>query len=126
VLDTDAPTDGDPVEFGGRLMFTFPTGGKRERAAAAAKAGIVRAEWAIDSEAHLLLTETAEAALEVLYLQNLVDIQHKLTELTRQAAELERQRVEAGAVASPQALSTEINAVQIEFESLNSEATLGV
>jgi cobalt-zinc-cadmium efflux system outer membrane protein len=126
VLDADAPTNGEPLDFSGRLMFTFPTGFKRERAAAAAKADIVRAEWAMDAEAHILLWETADAALEVLYLQKLVALQHELTALTNEAAELSRQRVQQGIVGAADALATEINAVEIEFEGLNRSAELEI
>ena len=119
VLDTEAPTDGGPLDFGGRVMFTIPTGFKRQRAASAAKADIVRAQWAIDAEAHVLLWETADAALEVLYLQKLVALQRELTALTEEAAELSRERVRSGIVGSANALATEINAVEFEFEGLN-------
>ena len=79
VVDAESPiNESGAVELSGRLMFTIPTGGKRGYAAAAAKAGIAEAQAAIDSEAQILLTETAAAALEVLYLQELVKLQREL------------------------------------------------
>jgi len=127
VIDTDAPiNESGPVELSGRLMFTFPTGGKRQHAGLAAKAGIAVAQWAIDSEAHLLLVEAADAALEVLYLQELVDLQRELAALAEQAAKIQREKVEAGAVTAPEALAAEIDEVEIEFDGLNNETLLEV
>ena len=91
VLDTDSPTsDPGATELATRVMFTIPTGGKRHLAEIAAKAGIDEARWAVDTEAHLLLTETADAALEVLFLQELVKLQQEMIRIAQEAVDLER------------------------------------
>jgi cobalt-zinc-cadmium efflux system outer membrane protein len=127
VIDADAPiNESGPVDLSGRLVFTFLTGGKRERATMAAKTGIAVAQWAIDSEAYLLLVETAEASLEVLYLQELVKLQRELAALAEEAAKFQREKVEAGAVPAPEALAAEIDEVEIEFDGLNNQTLLQV
>jgi cobalt-zinc-cadmium efflux system outer membrane protein len=127
VVDAETPINhSGTVELSGRLMFTIPTGGKRGYAAAAAKAGIAEAHAAIDSEAQILLTETAAAALEVVYLQELVKLQRELTALADEAAALERARVEGAVAGSLDALAAEINAAEIEFDNFNNETLLEI
>ena len=126
VVDTDAPiNESGPVELSGRLVFTIPTGGKRGRAAAAARAGITKAQAAIGVEANALLTETADAVLEVLYLQELVQLERELATMAEDAAKLELARIGTVAPAS-QGLASEINAAEIEFDALNNESLLDV
>jgi cobalt-zinc-cadmium efflux system outer membrane protein len=127
VVDAETPiNESGTVELSGRLMFTIPTGGKRGYAAAAAKAGIVEAQAAIDSEAQILLTETAAAALEVLYLQELVKLQRDLAALAGEAAALERARVEGAVAGALDALAAEINAAEIDFNTYNNETLLAI
>jgi cobalt-zinc-cadmium efflux system outer membrane protein len=127
VVDAQTPiNESGTVELSGRLMFTIPTGGKRSYAAAAAKAGIAEAHAAIDSEAQILLTETAAAALEVLYLQELVKLQRELATLADEAAALERARVEGAVAGALDALAAEINAAEIEFDTFNNETVLEI
>ncbi len=105
-------------------MFTIPTGGKRQLAEIAAKAGIDEARWAVDTEAHLLLTEAADAVLEVLFLQELVKLQQEMIRIAQEAVDLERARIEGGAITAAEALGTEIDAAEIEFDRLNNESKL--
>jgi cobalt-zinc-cadmium efflux system outer membrane protein len=127
VVDAESPiNESGAVELSGRLMFTIPTGGKRAYAAAAANAGIAEAQAAIDSEAQILLTETAAAALEVLYLQELVKLQRELAKLADEAAALERARVEGAVAGTLDALAAEINAAEIDFNTYNNETSLAI
>ncbi len=125
IFDADTPTsDPGAAELTSRVMFTIPTGGKRHLAEIAAKAGIDEARWAVDTEAHLLLTETADAALEVLFLQELVKLQQEMIRIAQEAVDLERARIEGGAITPAEALGTEIDAAEIEFDRLSNESKL--
>jgi cobalt-zinc-cadmium efflux system outer membrane protein len=125
LVDTETTVnDFGPVELSGRLMFTIPTGGKQGKAAAAARAGIAEARSAIGAEEYILLTETAEAALEVLYLQQLIELQGELAALAEEAARLQRLRVEQAVAPATEALAAEINAAEIQFESAQNETLL--
>jgi cobalt-zinc-cadmium efflux system outer membrane protein len=127
VIDTDRPINEDgPFEISGRLMFTIPTAGKRWKAESAASAGITVARWAADEEAYLVLLETAEAALEVLYLQESVVLQEQLMKLAEEVVKIQRELIEARVVGSAQALSAEIDAVEIEFDRLNNQTLLEI
>jgi outer membrane protein TolC len=126
VVDTDAPVNGDAVQLSGRLVFTIPTGSKRAKAAAAARAGIAEAQAAIGAEEYLLLTETVEAALEVLYLQELIKLQGELATLAEEAAKLQRLRVEQAVAPATEAIAAEINVAEIQFDAINNETLLEV
>jgi cobalt-zinc-cadmium efflux system outer membrane protein len=127
VVDTDTTVNEfGPVEMSGRLIFTIPTGRKQAKAAAAARAGMAEARAAIGAEEYILLTETAEAALEVLYLQQLVQLQGELAALAEEAAKLQRLRVEQAVAPATDALASEINAAEIQFDAMNNETLLAV
>ncbi|MEX2139703.1 MAG: TolC family protein [Pirellulales bacterium] len=127
VVDTDTTVnESGPVEMSGRLIFAIPTGRKQAKAAAAARAGIAEARAAIGAEEYILLTETAEAALEVLYLQELIKLQGELAALAEEAAKLQRIRVEQAVAPATDLLAAEINAAEIQFETINNETLLAV
>jgi cobalt-zinc-cadmium efflux system outer membrane protein len=125
VLDTDTPTsDPGATELATRVMFTIPTGGKRHLAELAGKAAVDEARGAIGTEATLLLTETADAALEVLFLQELITLQESMARLAQEAVDLQRTRIQGGAITPAEALGTEIDAAEIQFDRLNNESKL--
>lgn len=127
VLDTDSPVAGeDPTQIGGRLEFTIQTGGKRRAAQAVAQAGIRRASFAIGREMHTVLVETAAAALEVLYLQEMVEQRKRLVDLAEEITELQRLRVQAGGASDVQMLLAEVDAADVESDRLRSLAELEV
>ena len=75
VLNTGSPLDREgPTDLLGRLEFTILTGGKRRLREAAAEAGIQRTRLALDRETEQVLAEAADAAVEVLYLQELAEV----------------------------------------------------
>lgn len=78
VISTDTPTQqAGPTELETRLMFTIPLGGKLDFASHVADAGIMRAQLALSNETEKILFEAADAAVEVLYLQEAVKIERE-------------------------------------------------
>ena len=127
VIDANTPvSQGGPTQLTARIMFTVPTNFKMERAEMAASAGIVEARYAIDSEAYALLLASADAALEVLYLQEYVELENELIKLAEDAAEIQRNRAELKSVTVAQAIEAEINLAEIELDRLSSEPQLDV
>lgn len=125
VLDADQPVSkNNPTELSGRVMFTVPTAGKRCRAEEAADAGIIEARIAIDSEADLLLAATADAALEVLYQQELAELERQLAKQAGEAAEIQRNRAELRGVPATQQIATDIAATEVELDLLSTEQRL--
>lgn len=84
----------DPTQMTNRVMFTVPMAGKRRRAQAAATAGIQRARCTLSAETELVLLEAADAALEVLYLQELAVLDNELSDLAARVADVQRSRFE--------------------------------
>ena len=82
--------------------------------------------YAIDSEAYALLLASADAALEVLYLQEYVELENELIKLAEDAAEIQRNRAELKSVTVAQAIEAEINLAEIELDRLSSEPQLDV
>ena len=75
VMDTESPVhQNDPTELTTRVTFTIPTGGKMRRRKAVAEAGIRRARQTLSREAETVLLDAADAAIEVLYLQELLSL----------------------------------------------------
>lgn len=125
VINADAPvSQGGPAELNGRIMFTVPTNWKMERAEMAANAGIVEARWAIDSEAYALLLASADAALEVLYLQELIELEKQLTTLAEDAAKIQRDRGDLKGITATQVIEADINIAETELDRLSSEPQL--
>ena len=98
VLDTDTPvyTTEDPTELSMRLMFPLQTGHKRQYRRSVAWAGIRRAQLAASREEELIVRGTVDRAVEVLYLQQLVDLHEQLGELAQKRAESLVQPVRPG------------------------------
>ena len=71
-----------------------------------------------------MLLATADAALEVLYLQELVKLERQLAKQAEEAAEIERNRAELRGVPATQTIGTEINTAEIELELLDTEQRL--
>jgi outer membrane protein, heavy metal efflux system len=125
VIDTDTQlSERGPTQISGRVMFTVPTNWKMERTATAAEAGIVEARWAIDSEVYALLAATTDAALEVLYLQEVVELERQITRLAEAAAEIQRNRAQLKGITATQAIAAEISLADTELDQLSSEPQL--
>jgi cobalt-zinc-cadmium efflux system outer membrane protein len=96
VLDTEsAITERDPVSMSGRLVFTIPLARKRAWARGMQCESIAQARALVGQEAELLLAEAADAALEVLYYQQLGELQESANELAQRGIAAERERLDA-------------------------------
>jgi cobalt-zinc-cadmium efflux system outer membrane protein len=82
VLDTDSPVNhNDRVEIAGRVEFTIPTAGKRWRRQLAAQAGVRRSQLTLARETERILLQAATAAIEVSYLQDLLELNRRLEQV---------------------------------------------
>jgi outer membrane protein, heavy metal efflux system len=124
-FDTETPTSvsGD-TQLSGRLMFTIPTGGKRRYGMQAARAGIQKAQMAVSAESELILIAAAETALEVLYLQELVELYGRLNDLAAQGAEIQKARFQLHAIPFTDKMIAESDAVDIGTRRLEAVARL--
>jgi cobalt-zinc-cadmium efflux system outer membrane protein len=123
-LDADSPTqESGATEMTSRLMFTIPIGGRLGFGAAHADAGIRRAQLALSMETELILFEAADAAIEVMYLQEALALQRESIKLAQTMAV----QIKALAATKGTVLDThlaDINVAQLELDEYNSEALL--
>ena len=75
---------------------------------------------------HTVLVESAAAALEVMYLQEMIEIRQQLSDMAKQIAELEKSLAEAGVITEVQELVSEVDAADVEFDRLKSLSDLEV
>jgi outer membrane protein, heavy metal efflux system len=116
VLDTDSPiAEGNSASMRLRVMFTIPTAGKRWKREGVVTAAIARARSALGREAESVLLEAADAAVEVLYLQESALLQARLGSLAAERAEIERARFAAGTATFADRRGAEVDAVQAEL-----------
>jgi len=127
VLDTESPVDEvGPTIMSTRVTFTVPTGRKRRLRQVAAEAGIQRTRYSLARETELVLAEAADAALEVLYLQELAEVQAELGELAAKAASLEKARFQGGALPYRLAIRAELDAATLELSRLDTQGRLAL
>lgn len=97
VIDVESPlTESEPTHVSSRLMFTFPLTRKRYWRQQVECAGVERARARLREETELIFAEIAEAAIELLYYQELAERHEEAAELARAAAEARKQRAAAG------------------------------
>jgi cobalt-zinc-cadmium efflux system outer membrane protein len=126
VMATASPVErsGGATALTTRVTFTLPTGGKRRWRMAAAEAGIARSEAALARETELLLAEAADAAIEVLYLQELAVLQGELSQLASKTAEVLGGRFEGGTTQYATAIKSRLDAAEIELARLGTRGRL--
>ncbi len=123
VLDTDTPTQAaGPTSVGSRIMFTIPLGGKRNFAQQVADIGIRRAQLAASRETEFIVDESVAAALEVLYLQELVALQAAQVDLANELVEWAQPPV----VPESDRLSASVAATGLELQRLKALSALRV
>ena len=113
-----------PPEIHTRLMFTLPIGPKRELRTAAAETGVCQAQLAMSRDTKLILTEAADAAVEVLYLQELYGLYGRLGALASQVAGIQQDRFNIAAVPFRNVVLTELSASRMELMRQNTAAQL--
>lgn len=125
VLDSNSPvSEADGSRFTARLEFTIPTGGKLGLAKSAAQAGISRAQCALGRETELVLQQAGDAAVEVLYLQELLDLQGRLSKMAAAHAEVQQGRFEAKQIPAADKILAQADAVALELRRLEAAARL--
>ncbi|MGA2259289.1 MAG: TolC family protein, partial [Thermoguttaceae bacterium] len=124
-VDTlDSSAEPGPPELHTRLMFTLPTGPKRELRTAAAESGVCQAQLAMSRDTKLILTEAADAAVEVLYLQELHSLYGQLSALASQVVGIQQDRFNIAAVPYRSVVLTELSASRLELSRQNTAAQL--
>ncbi len=104
-----------PAVLNARLMFKLPIGPKREWRTAAAASGIRQSELGLSRETKVVLSEAADAAIEVLYLQELAGVYGQLSDLAGRVVEIQKERFQVAAVPYRNVVLTELSASNIEL-----------
>ncbi|MGA2064328.1 MAG: TolC family protein [Thermoguttaceae bacterium] len=107
-----------------RLMFTVPLGPKRELRTAVAQTDICQTKLAMSREVKQVLAEAADAAVEVLYLQEMAALYGQVGALADQAAVVQKQRFEMAAVPYRNLVLVQLSASRIELARQNTIALL--
>lgn len=127
VMDTESPVhDADTTDLTGRVTFEIPLGGKRRLRESAARSGVCLARAALSRNTEEVLVEAADAAIEVLYLQELLALRTQQSELASKKAkaespEFDRQTPEVNLVDKVQA---DIGAAAMETRRRDAETLL--
>ena len=126
VMQTDSPTAvvGGDSTLSTRLTFPFQTAGKRHKNQEVARVAIRRACFTLGLETQTVLLEAAAAALEVQYLQELVEVQQHIADLANVAAEVQKNKTDAGVVTEVQSLISQVDAADVQFDRLKTQAQL--
>lgn len=130
-LDTETPVhDGGPTEMTTRVMFTIPLGGKRRLRQEVARAGICRAQIALSREAEEILSDAADAAVDVLYFQELVDLRSRLSAAATKMIDAARRRpgldTNITEIELSDRIQADIDAAQMEADRLEAQRLLAV
>jgi cobalt-zinc-cadmium efflux system outer membrane protein len=104
-----------PPELVARLMFTIPLGPKRELRSAVAQTDIRQTKLALSREVKQVLAEAADAAVEVLDLEERVALYGRLAALAGQVVAVQKQRFEIAAVPYRNLVLVELSASRIEL-----------
>jgi cobalt-zinc-cadmium efflux system outer membrane protein len=108
-------SEAGPGVLNARLMFKLPLGPKREWRTAAAASGIRESELGLSRETKVVLTEAADAAIEVLYLQELIGVYGQLSDLAGRVVAIQKERFQVAAVPYRNVVLTEMSASDIEL-----------
>ena len=107
-----------------RLMFVIPLGPKRELRSAVAETDICETKLALSREVKQVLSQAADAAVEVLDLQETLALYGRLSALAEQVVAVQRQRFEIAAVPYRNLVLVELSANRIELARQNTLAML--
>ena len=124
-VDTlDSSSEPGAPELSTRLMFTLPIGPKRELRTAAAESGVCQAQLAMSRDTKLILTEATDAAVEVLYLQELHALYGQLSGLASQVVGIQQDRFNIAAVPYRNVVLTQLSANRLELMRQSTAAQL--
>jgi cobalt-zinc-cadmium efflux system outer membrane protein len=98
-----------------RLMFKLPIGPKREWRTAAAETAIREKQLGLGRETKTVLMEAADAAIEVLYLEELTAVYGQLSALANRVVQIQKERFTAAAVPYRNVVLVELSASHIEL-----------
>jgi outer membrane protein, heavy metal efflux system len=125
MMQTSSPTDTDgSTDLTTRLMFTIPIGPKRAWRTSAAQSDIFTAQKALSFETKIILAEAADAAIEVLYLQEQSSIYDQLVKLSDQVSIIQKESFKAAIVPYRNAVLSELSAYNLELERRTSASRL--
>jgi outer membrane protein, heavy metal efflux system len=124
VLNADSETSADhAVNLNSRVEFTLERAGKRQFRQSAASAQIARAQCELKAETERILVDAADAAWEVVYLQELLDLEGKLQEMLVKTAEVQRSRPDA---TYADRVEADTDAAELELARLEARSTLEI
>lgn len=104
-----------PPELRTQLLFTLPIGPKRELRTTVAESGVCQAQLAMSRDTKLILTEATDAAVEVLYLQELHALYGQLSGLASQVAGIQQDRFNVAAAPFRSVVLTQLAASRLEL-----------
>jgi cobalt-zinc-cadmium efflux system outer membrane protein len=108
-------SEAGPGVLNARLMFKVPLGPKREWRTAAAASGIRESELCLSRETKLVLSEAADAAIDVLYRQELLVVYGQLSDMAGRVVAIQKERFQAAAVPYRSVVLTQMSASDIEL-----------
>ena len=111
-------------ELSTRLMFTLPIGPKRELRTAAAETGVSEAQLAMSRATKAILAEAADAAVEVLYIQERYALYGHLSKLAKEVVDIQQERFNIAAVPYRNVVLTQLAASRLELMRQNTATEL--
>jgi outer membrane protein, heavy metal efflux system len=121
VFDTYTPVNNsDATSLRGRLTFDIPTAGKRDIQKRVANAEISRAQANLSRETDAVLLEAADAAIETLYLQEMMGLKAELARIALERSQLIELRL--GRNNSPVGLADNVK-VECDLAAINADLT---
>jgi cobalt-zinc-cadmium efflux system outer membrane protein len=124
-IDAEQDTqEAGPFQLTSRLMFAIPLGGRIAAGQRAADLDIARARYAVSRETEVIINDTIVAALEVLYLQEMVELQGDLVRIAQEGADAIKESVEAGRDDPSSLAVAQVRVADNEFRRLDSDAKL--
>ncbi len=117
-LDSMNSTGGSDEErsvLTARIMMTVPLQPKRRLRTNAATVAVCEARLAFNREAKLVLAEATDAAIEVLYLQELRGLYAQLADLAEQGAQAQQERFKVAAAPYRNVIFAQLSAYRLEM-----------
>lgn len=114
VIQPTASLNGGPPDLFFRLGYPIPTAGKVGLRKQVARVGVGRAALRLDQETLQVLTDTSNAAVQTLYLQERLSLQSRFVELAGSVVKVQEARFKKGDIAERDLLLAQLDAAQVE------------